>query len=163
MNLKELALQLSAITVIANAAKETKDRLRREFADALDAVGADSVKANLDGEEIAKVSLVTPKASPEVINEYAFTEWVRANYESEIVQSVRESFRKKILDDLKNVNGDAIHLETGEVLDFIAFNSRDSYISTRFTETGRELITDAFRAGTLSPSDVIAHELIAAA
>ena len=39
MNLKELALQLSAITVIANAAKETKDRLRREFADALDAVG----------------------------------------------------------------------------------------------------------------------------
>ena len=71
MNLKELALQLSAITVIANAAKETKDRLRREFADALDAVGADSVKANLDGEEIAKVSLVTPKASPEIINEHA--------------------------------------------------------------------------------------------
>jgi aspartate carbamoyltransferase regulatory subunit len=163
MNLKELALQLSAITVIANAAKETKDRLRREFVDALDAVGADSVKANLDGEEIAKVSLVTPKATPEITNEYAFTEWVRSNYESEIVQSVRESFRKKILDDLKNVNGSAVHLDTGEVLDFISYNSRDSYISTRFTESGRELITDAFRSGSLSPSEVIAKELIAAA
>ena len=53
--------------------------------------------------------------------------------------------------------------EAGRRLDFIAFNSRDSYISTRFTETGRELITDAFRAGTLSPGEVIANELIAAA
>jgi hypothetical protein len=88
---------------------------------------------------------------------------VRANYDPEIVQSVRDSFRKKILEDLKNENGDAIHLETGEVLDFIAFNSRDSYISTRFTETGRELITDAFRAGKLNPGEVIAHELIVAA
>ena len=56
-----------------------------------------------------------------------------------------------------------IDVSSGEVLDFITFNSRDSYISTRFTETGRELIADAFRAGTLSPSDVIANELIAAA
>ena len=50
MNLRELAFQLSAITLIADAAKEAKDRLRREFAQALEEVGADAAKAVLEGE-----------------------------------------------------------------------------------------------------------------
>ena len=37
MKLRELAFQLSAITLIADAAKEAKDRLRKEFAAALEA------------------------------------------------------------------------------------------------------------------------------
>ena len=76
MNLRELAFQLSAITLIADAAKVAKDRLRREFAQALEEVGADSAKAALEGEEIAKVSLIQPRTSPEVLNEKAFVEWV---------------------------------------------------------------------------------------
>ena len=43
MNLRELAFQLSAITLISDAAKEAKDRLRREFAAALEEVGADAL------------------------------------------------------------------------------------------------------------------------
>jgi len=69
MNLRELAFQLSAITLIADAAKEAKDRLRRQFAQALEEVGADSAKAALEGEEIAKVSLIRPKNTPQVLNE----------------------------------------------------------------------------------------------
>ena len=79
MNLRELAFQLSAITLIADAAKEAKDRLRREFAAALDEVGADAAKAVLEGEEIAKVSLIHPKTSAEVLNEKAFVDWVKSN------------------------------------------------------------------------------------
>lgn len=63
MNLRELAFKLSAITLIADAAKEAKDRLRGEFAAALEEVGADSAKAALEGEEIAKVSLIQPRVS----------------------------------------------------------------------------------------------------
>ena len=69
MNLRELAFQLSAITLISDAAKEAKDRLRREFAAALEEVGADAAKAVLEGEEIAKVSLVHPRTSAEVLSE----------------------------------------------------------------------------------------------
>ena len=76
MNLRELAFQLSAITLIADAAKEAKERLRREFATALEEVGADAAKAMLAGEEIAKVSLVHPKTSAQVISESAFISWV---------------------------------------------------------------------------------------
>jgi hypothetical protein len=44
-------------------------------------------------------------------------------------------------------------------LDFITFNSRDSYISTRFLSGGREVLSQAFRSGSLTPSSVMAEEL----
>lgn len=159
MNLRELAFQLSAITVIADAAKEAKDRLRREFAKALEEVGADAAKAVLEGEEIAKVSLIHPRTTASVVNEKAMVDWVKSNWEFEIVESVRESFRKHLLESIENVNGKAIYPRTGEVLDFISFQSRDPYISTRFTEDGRDLLAEAFRSGSVNPSSVIADEL----
>ncbi len=133
--------------------------MRREFAQALEEVGADSAKAALEGEEIAKVSLVQPRTSPEVIYEKAFVDWVKSHYEFEIVESVRESFRKHVMDSVENVDGKAIYKRTGEVLDFITFNSRDAYIATRFLDGGREVLTEAFRAGTLSPNSAMAEEL----
>jgi hypothetical protein len=162
MNLRELAFQLSAITLIADAAKEAKDRLRREFAAALEEVGADAAKAVLEGEEIAKVSLVQPKNSAEVISEKALVEWVKSNWEYEIVESVRDSFRKHILDSVENVDGKAIYPRTGEVLEFIHFNTRDPYIATRFKDGGREALLGAFRAGSLTPSEVMSEELLMA-
>ena len=59
-DLRELAFQLSAITLLPMP-QGAKDRLRREFAAALEEVGADSAKAALEGEEIAKVSLIQPR------------------------------------------------------------------------------------------------------
>ncbi len=162
MNLRELAFQLSAITLIADAAKEAKDRLRREFAAALDEVGADAAKAVLEGEEIAKVSLIHPKTSAEVLNDKAFVDWVRSNWEYEIIETVRDSFKKHILESVANVDGKAIYPRTGEVLEFISFNSRDPYISTRFKDGGRAALLEAFRAGALNPSEVMADELMMA-
>ena len=77
MNLRELAFQLSAMTLIADAAKEAKERLRREFATALDEVGADAAKAVLEGEEIAKVSRIQPRLTADIVNERDFVEWVK--------------------------------------------------------------------------------------
>lgn len=162
MGLRELAFQLSAITLIADAAKEAKDRLRREFAAALEEVGADAAKAVLAGAEIAKVSLVQPKCSAEVIHEQAFIEWVRSNWEYEIVESVRDSFRKHLLESIQFVDGKALYPRTGEVLDFIASNQRDPYISTRFKDGGRAALVEALRAGSITPTEVISEELLMA-
>lgn len=161
MNLRELALRLSAITVIADAAKEAKDRLRDEFAQALNAVGADAAKAALNGTEVAKVSLVSPKPSASVLHEQALINWVKANWETEIVESVRESFRKVVLDKIENNNGVAVYPETGEVLDFISFKQRESYVSTRFATGGREVILGAFANGELNPSVMLSEEPLA--
>lgn len=161
MNLRELALRLSAITVIADAAKDAKDRLRDEFAQALNAVGADAAKAALNGTEVAKVSLVSPKPSPTVLDETAFTNWVKANREDEIVESVRESYRKHVMENIVLVDGEAIYTGTGEVLKFVSFKQRESYVSTRFATGGREVITDAFASGELSPAVVLGSEQLA--
>jgi hypothetical protein len=162
MNLRELAFQLSTVTLIADVAKEAKDRLRHEFALALDEVGADAAKAILEGEEIAKVSLIQPRSQAEIISEGAFLRWVKENYAFEIVESVRESFRKHLLESLENVDGRAIYPRTGEVLDFIEFQSRDPYIKTRFTGRGRETLTDALRSGSLGSASIIGDEFLMA-
>ena len=100
-----------------------------------------------------------PRTSAEVLSEKALLEWVREKYDYEIVETVRDSFRKHILDSVENVDGKAIYPRTGEILDFIHFNSKDAYVSTRFVDGGRESLLEAFRAGVLNPSSVISEEL----
>lgn len=156
MNLRELALRLAAITVVADAAKEAKDRLRDEFATQLNAVGADAAKAALEGTEVAKVSLVSPKSSAVVLHESAFLNYVEGISPNDIVRSVRDSYKKVFLENVVDVNGEAIYTPTGEVLPFIGFKSRESYVSTRFAKDGREVIASAFRSGAINPAELIA-------
>jgi hypothetical protein len=155
MNLRETALRLAAITVVADAAKDAKDRLRDQFAEQLNAVGADAAKASLDDTDIAKVSLVSPKASAMVMHETAFIEFVENIMPTEIVKSVRDSYKKHFLENCVNVDGQTIYTPTGEVLNFIAFKSRESYVSTRFATGGREAIAEAFRTGKINPAELI--------
>lgn len=155
MNLRETALRLAAITVIADAAKEAKDRLRDQFADQLNAVGADAAKAALDSTEVAKVSLVSPKSSPQITNETAFIAFVEQSRPDEVVKAVRESFKKHFLDNVVEVNGESIYTPTGEVISFVGFKARESYVSTRFAKGGREAIADAFRNRSLNPAELI--------
>jgi hypothetical protein len=158
MNLRELALRLAAITVVADAAKEAKDRLRDEFATQLNAVGADAAKAALEGTEVAKVSLVSPKSSPVVLHESAFVAYVENSNPAEIVRSVRDSYKKAFLENVVEVNGEAIYTPTGEVLPFISFKSRESYVSTRFSKDGRDVIASAFRSGAINPAELLIDE-----
>jgi hypothetical protein len=155
MNLRETALRLAAITVVADAAKDAKDRLRDQFADQLNAVGADAAKASLDDTEIAKVSLVSPKASASVVHEAAFIKFVENMMPTEIVKSVRDSYKKVFLENCVNIDGKTIYAPTGEVVDFISFKNRESYVSCRFATGGREVIADAFRSGLLNPAQLL--------
>ena len=155
MNLRETALRLAAITVVADAAKDAKDRLRDLFAEQLNAVGADAAKASLDDTEVAKVSLVSPKASATVVHETAFIEFVEKIMPTEIVKSVRDSYKKHFLENCISVDGQTIYTPTGEVLNFISFKNRESYVSCRFASGGREIIADAFRSGTLNPAQLL--------
>lgn len=155
MNLRELALRLAAITVIADAAKEEKDRLRDQFAARLNEVGADAAKAALEGTEVAKVSLVSPKASATINNDSAFVAFVEKDRPDEIVKTVRESYRKYVLDNISEIDGEAVYHPTGEVLSFVSFKPREPYVSTRFAKGGRETIADAFRNRTLNPAELI--------
>ena len=61
MGIKETSLKLAAVNLIADEAKRVKDQLHQDLQAEMDGIGADRVKAELDGETIAYVSTSKPK------------------------------------------------------------------------------------------------------
>lgn len=144
-NLRDLALEIAAITTLVDHLEEKKEQLRDKFQQVASTMGADSSKAMLDGKEIAKISLVSPKAKPRIIDDKAFVTFVKTFHPDEIVESVRDSFKKVWMDRIVAHEDGALDPETGEMFDFVEFIQGRPYISTRFQTTGREAVLEAFR------------------
>ena len=157
MDIKKLSLELAAISMIADAAKKRKDELRAQLQGEMDGIGADRVKAELDGEVIAYVTTSKPKFKWEVISERKFVQWVKDNHPSEIVESVRESFREVILDKFNYVDDAAID-PNGEIVDWLVGQISEPYLVTKFHSDGREKLRDAFVSNSIDPKKVLEIE-----
>lgn len=150
-NPKDAALALAIVATIADAAKEHKDFLRARLAELFEDIGADSTKAELDGEKIAKVALVSPEPKATIVDERAFIEYVGENFPTEIVSKVRESFWAAYSKHLEcSEDGKAFDPNTGEVVAGVEFRKASPYVSTRFEKQGREAILNALRNGSLA-------------
>jgi hypothetical protein len=151
MNLKEIAVELAALTVVKDAVKEATDELRRLASEELQNVGADMTKAVVDNQEVAKISLISRDVSFVITDEQAFTKWVIDNFSTEIEQRVRESFRKKFLETLAiTAENGVFSTLNGEFLPFIALDFKEPYVSTRFATGGREAVMQALHDKRLS-------------
>lgn len=157
MDIKKLSLELAAISMIADAAKKRKDELRSQLQGHMDDIGADRVKAELDGEVIAYVSTTKPKFKWEVLNDRKFIEWVKANHPTEIVESVRESFIDVILEKFNYVDDMAID-PNGEPVDWLIGNTSEPYLTTKFHSDGREKLRDAFVSNSIDARKVLEIE-----
>jgi hypothetical protein len=154
-DLKRLALELAAASVIAEAAKDAKDRLRAEFYDAMANTGADAVKAKLGDEDIAKCVLIEPEAKATVFNEDAFAQFVESIEPHSIVSRVREQAQIRILADIEEHDGQAIHKPTGQIVEGIQFVSRIPFVQTKFTSEGKERLIEAFRSNQIATKDIL--------
>jgi len=143
--------------MIADAAKKRKDELRAQLQAEMDGIGADRVKAELDGDVIAYVTTSKPKFKWEVTSERKFVEWVKDNHPSEIVESVRESFREVILDKFNYVDDAAID-PNGEIVDWLVGHISEPYLVTKFHSDGREKLRDAFVSNSIDPKKVLEIE-----
>jgi hypothetical protein len=144
MNLKEIAAELAALTVIKDAVKEATDELRTLAKDELINVGADMAKAVVDNQEVAKVSLITRDVDFVIADEQAFKQWVVDNFATEIETKVRESFKKRFIETLAITPDNTIFSTlNGEILDFIQLEHKAPYVSTRFSPGGREAVIQA--------------------
>jgi hypothetical protein len=157
MDIKKLSLELAAISMIADAAKKRKDELRAQLQVEMDGIGADRVKAELDGDVIAYVTTSKPKFKWEVISERKFVEWVKDNHPTEIVETVRESFREVILDKFNYVDDAAID-PNGEIVDWLVGHISEPYLVTKFHSDGREKLRDAFVSNSIDPKKVLEIE-----
>ena len=157
MSIKEKSLRLAAVSLIADEAKKMKDKLRAELQEEMDSLGADRVKAELGDEVVAYVTTSKPKFKWEVINERKFVDWVADNHPTEIVESVRESFRDVILDKFTYLD-DLVIDPNGEPVDWLEGSISDPYLVTKFQGEGRDRLKDAIIGKAIDTSKVLELE-----
>ena len=150
-SLKDLAIELAVANLVADVVAERKDALRQEMAEKFAEMGSDSVKVTIDDDRIGKVSLVEPKIKPIVESESVFTDWVDAHHPNDIVKTVRESFKKWVLDNVEILDdGTAVMKTTGEIVPGITGRRTALYVSTRFESDGREKLGRAIASGKVA-------------
>jgi hypothetical protein len=157
MGIKETSLKLAAVSLIADEAKKAKDRLRAELQSEMDGIGADRVKAELDGETVAYVTTTKPKFKWIVTNERKFVNWVMDNMVDEVVTSVRESSRDAILNRFTYVD-DLVIDPNGEPVDWLEGSESEPYLMTKFHSDGRDKIRDAMIGKVIETIDILELE-----
>ena len=157
MSIKEKSLKLAAVSLIADEAKKMKDKLRAELQEEMDSLGADRVKAELGDEVVAYVTTTKPKFKWEVINERKFVDWVADNHPTEIVESVRESFRDVILDKFTYLD-DLVIDQNGEPVDWLVGHLSEPYLTTKFHSDGREKLREALVSNSIEPKKILELE-----
>ena len=148
MGIKELSLELAAVSLIADEAYKAKNRLREALQAEMDAIGADRVKAEYQGDQIAYVTTTKPKFKWVVQNDRKFVQWVKENLPGEIVETVRESSVEHILNKF-NYQDDVVIDPNGEIVDWLMGSESEPYLTTRFAADGRETLKSAFQSGQL--------------
>lgn len=146
--IKELSLELAAVTMIEQEAKKAKDALRARLKAEMDTLGADRVKAEIDGSQVAYVTTSHPKFKWNVQNERKFVQWVKDNCPGEIVESVRESSVDHILNKF-TYQDDLVIDANGEIVDWLEGSQSEPYLMTKFAADGRETLKSAFQTGQL--------------
>jgi hypothetical protein len=152
MKLRELATMLAVLTAMETSVKEKKDTVRAALLAAFDETGSDAAAATLpDGTKIGNVTRVEKVSAPTVTDNDALTKWVRLNRPDELVVTVRESYRKHLLDNVwPGPDNQAIDSKTGEIIPGITFRKANPYVSCRFKDGGRDATMAALTDGTLS-------------
>jgi hypothetical protein len=157
VTIKDLSLKLAAVSLIADEAYKTKNRLRAELQAEMDAIGADRVKAEMGDETIAYVLTTKPKFKWVVKNDRKFVEWVRANCPAELVESVRESSIDSILNKF-NYSDDFVIDPNGEVVDWLEGGTAEPYLTTKFNPDGKAILRDAIVGNQLDARKMIELE-----
>jgi len=149
--LKELAMDLAVATLIADVIKERRDILREQLQAMLIETGSDSTRASIldeDSEQrIAKVSLVSGSNKAYVLAEHEFTQWVKGEYPTEVIETVRDTFKTILLSKCVPSPSGAAHGETGEIVNGVSFKAGSTYVSTRFEKDGRAELARAIAQG----------------
>jgi hypothetical protein len=154
--LKELSTRVAVLTALRDAIDVVIDServvLTSELIDANQTLGVKQLDITLpNGEKVASASIGNSEPKPLVTNEAAFVRWVAENFPTEIIQTVRPTFKKVLFENTEQVNpqGEAVHTKTGEIIDGVVFSNPSSRLTLRFKKDGRELVAEAFNRGEL--------------
>lgn len=121
MTAKETTTRLTVLTALRDAIDAEVTEIRKaataELADLNNTAGVRQLDVTLpDGTKVASVTLTNKNPKPTVWNEDEFLTWVKQNHPTEVMEVVRPSWQRALLDAC-DIDGDAaIHRVTGEVI-----------------------------------------------
>lgn len=161
MNLKEAAAREAALKTLLDTVKDAYDDARKVTRAALEAAdketGVRQVAVALPGgPDIATVSLSSGEAGAKVVDEEAFTAWVRDHHATELdrkfITTVRQAFADRLLKEVTAIGTGEWADENGvlqKVPGVEMAPARARTHSVRFKKDGRQQVMQALREGQL--------------
>jgi len=142
--------RLTAYKVMSELIKEQDYNDRHEVHAAMQAFKTRQANVELpDGTEVATIHMTGGKPVARVVDERAYTDWVRRHAPEEIVERVRASYTSGLLNRIE---------ATGEIPDGVEIGTKDSYLTVRPTKDARKQVLDAIRSGAINPLALPAAE-----
>lgn len=140
---RDAALQAAVMKALGTIVKDVDDRVRRDVMTVLDP--GDRKSAVLpDGTKVGTVSVTEGRQGWRVVDDRAFLEWVREHRPHAIVEQVRDSDKRAILDGIR---------KTGEVPDGVEPTQGAPYVTVRQSDDQAAAVVDAWRSGALDIPD----------
>jgi hypothetical protein len=130
----------------------------------MDALRINTLCAELpDGTEVAEIRRAGGNTSATVTDEDKFLRWVVAHRPGEVVQAVRESYQKHLLEAITKAGtaavdkrGRPIDPESGEPVEGVGFTTGTAYLTVNFEPGGEDAIKEAWQSGRLSLDSMLA-------
>lgn len=97
--LQPAARQVMALRLVESFVKDQLSTARGGLVNEMGQLGVERVRVSDEaGTDLGTVSLAAGRVTAKVVDEAAFLRWVKHNHPTEVVETVRDSFRKKLFD-----------------------------------------------------------------
>jgi hypothetical protein len=134
-DIQHTARKVVAAGLVANQVKDIEKELKAELLEACQATGTRTLDVtDTDGTPLATVSKASGKAKAAVVDESEFEAWVAKNYPDSVttVTVIDPDIRLRLLN-AATAAGDAVDVETGEVIPGVEIKPGSVYITARPT------------------------------
>lgn len=136
---QDLARVVMAAKLVTDHVKDLSDSDRKALFEALEADDTERMTVRTDdGIELGKIVHHRGAEKARLVDETAFTAWVKKTHPDMIREVVDEPYRKKVLKDAE-AEGVAVDGNTGEVIPGIELRESGGYISVRANDAARNL------------------------
>lgn len=140
--LQPTARQVLVLRLVESAVKDQLNTVRGTLVEQMGSTGVERVRVTDEtGANLGTVSWTSGRASVKVVDQSAFTAWVKRNHPTEIVETVRDSFTKKLFDEIKTKAepGDETPIgPDGEVVPGLRVTHGNPYPSCKPTDEARQ-------------------------
>lgn len=162
MSLKDTATRAAVLSALHDAIgaelKEARAELQAGLREARAETGTQQIGVSLpSGQDVGKATLVQPKPAAVVVDQAAFTAWVRSTRPGEIVRrfvtEVRPAWQALLLKEITAAGvAQWCDPETGELHDVpgVAMQGRAAYTRMTVPDEGRQAIAEAWQSGELA-------------